>query len=352
MSSSSVSPRSSSSSSISDDLKSSTALPAIPSLTAIDPGLIAKLDAVAVAFGADPAASTLQEAAAAAVAAAGAYKAAYEAALQAPALGVGVSISKAGYIPPAWAKQLRTLIKLGRTVALVGPMGNGKTTAARAELEAMGYTVFEVDCDEDKQPSDLIGRRTISAEDGVSVAGYELGPVAKAMQHPKGALILNEYDALSPQVGMAFQSFFEAPSEGQKRRITLPENGEQLQAVSDCPVVLTMNTLGNGATRQYVGRNSLDGANRDRIEIISTGYEAEAERLEAHGYTNATAQWLAGWADSIRLRIEQAGLRVGLSMRRLLTAAALIDKAGMSRAEAVDMAFFSRLEANEAAALR
>lgn len=340
------------SASAADLLVASTALPPIPSLTAVDPALVAKLDAVAVAFGSDPAASALQQAAQEALAAASAYKAAYEAAMASPSLAVGLPVASTGYIPPSWAKQLRTMVALGRTVALVGPAGNGKTTAARKELEALGYVVFEVDCTEDTTPGDLIGRRTLEQEDGATVARYQYGPVAEAMKHPKGAVLINEYDALDPRSGMAFQSFFEAPCEGGRRRITLPESGEQLRAEGDCPVVLTMNTIGNGANRSFVGRNALDGANRDRIEIIATGYEAEAERIEAHGFTAATASWLAGWAVSVRERIERAGLRCGLSMRRLLTAAALIDRAGMSRSEAVDMAFFSRLEPNELAAVR
>ena len=326
-------------------------LPAIPGMIDYDPALLAKVDALGAIVGAPSIASMLHKAAAEAVGAASAYKAALEDAASRGTMVVSAPVACAGYIPPAWAKTLWAWISLGRVVALVGPAGNGKTTAARKELEGMGYEVFEVDCTEDTTAGDVIGRRTLEARDGVPVAVYQHGPVARAMMAEKGAVLMNEYDALDPRVGMAFQSLFEFSPEG-KRRVTLPEIGEQLVAVGDCPIVLTLNTLGNGASRTYVGRNALDGANKDRVEIVTTAYEADAERLQAHGAKVATAKYLAGWEETMRQRIDQGGMRVTLSFRRLMAAADLMDRAGRSRDEALDMAFFGRLEANEALALR
>ena len=325
-------------------------LPALPGLPVYDPAVLAKIDALGTILGVDAIASTLHRLAEEAIGAAGAYKAALDDAARAPSI-VSAPVACAGYIPPAWARTLRQWVALGRVVALVGPAGNGKTTAARKEIEAMGYTVYEVDCTEDTTAGDVIGRRTLEARDGASVAVYQYGPAAKALQDEKGALLLNEYDALDPRVGLSFQSLFEVAADG-RRRVTLPESGEQMYATGDCPIVLTLNTLGNGASRAYVGRNALDGANKDRVEIIVTGYEADGERLIAHGAHKVTAGYLAGWASAMRDRIERNGSRVTVSLRRLLSAAALIDKANATREDALEMAFFGRLDTSEAAALR
>jgi len=112
-----------------------------------------------------------------------------------------------------------------------------------------------------------------------------------------------------------------------------------------------MNTIGNGASRQFQGRNALDGANRVRVEIIQTAYEHDAERLIAHGYQKETADYLADWAKEIRAKIDSQNLRCFVSLRRLITAADLIDRAGLSRSRATKLAFFDRLEASELAAI-
>ena len=269
----------------------------------------------------------------------------------APALTVSTGQKAAGFIPPSWAKQFLTMVSLGKIVALTGPSGNGKTTSAKALLEQDGWSVIEADCTADTTAADLIGRKTLTADSGQTTVTYEDGPVARAFASDrKTAILLNEWDAIDPRAAMAFQSAFE-PAQNGARRITLPETGRQIESRANVIFVLTMNTLGNGASRQFQGRNALDGANRDRVEIITTAYEHDAERLTAHGYTKETADYLADWAKEIRAKIDGQNLRCFVSLRRLITAADLIDRAGLSRSRATKLAFFDRLEASELAAI-
>lgn len=332
------------------DLTADTAAPtsdSLPPLTGFDHATITQLDNVAAAIGHGRVFSSLLDSAIT-------YRDEYlkERDKKAtPALTVSAGQKTAGFIPPTWSKQFLTMVSLDKIVALTGPSGNGKTTSAKALLEQNDWQVIEVDCTADTTAADLIGRKTLTADNGSTAVTYENGPVARAFDADrKTAVLLNEWDAIDPRAAMAFQSAFE-PAQNGSRRITLPETGRQIESRANVIFVLTMNTLGNGASRQFQGRNALDGANRDRVEIIQTTYEHDAERLTAHGYTKETADYLADWAKEIRAKIDGQNLRCFVSLRRLITAADLIDRAGLSRSRATKLAFFDRLEASELAAI-
>lgn len=251
------------------------------------------------------------------------------------------------FVPPSWTREFVDYLEIGATIAVVGPAGNGKTTGARKLLERAGFTVYEFDCTDATLPQDIIGRTALRQENGATVTEWTAGPLAKAFADPQGALLLNEYDALDPRTGMALQSALEAAD---TRRVTAPDSGEQLRSHGRCPIVLTLNTIGHGATVAYQGRNALDGANRDRIEIIVSGYENEREILTAHGFAPETAERLANWAVTARERLATIGSMEILSNRRLLTAAALIDRCGYSLTDATDRAFVGRMAERDRAA--
>ena len=264
----------------------------------------------------------------------------------APAATVDLATSGTdAFVAPSWARDFEDFLSIGATIAVVGPAGNGKTTGCRKLLEASGFHVYEMDCTDATMPQDIIGRTSLRSENGATVTEWVAGPLAKAFNDPRGALLLNEYDALDPRSAMALQSALEA---GHSRRATSPDSGEQLQACGPCPIVLTLNTLGHGATSSYQGRNALDGANRDRVEMIVTGYEHEAAIMVSHGIAPATADRLAEWAGRARYTLGKMNNLEILSCRRLITAGQLMDGRSMSFAEATAKAFINRLGADTA----
>lgn len=324
-------------------------------ISPLSPAILAKLDGLAqIAVGSDVSISDIYKAARRVHHCATSLKLALETAV-APVLDprtahvAAMSKPSLDFVPPSWTRDFVDYLDIGATIAVVGPAGNGKTTGARKLLERAGFTVYEFDCTDATLPQDLIGRTSLRQEHGATVTEWTAGPIARAFADPKGAVLLNEYDALDPRTGMALQSALEA-GDGE-RRVSAPDTGEQIRSAGKCPIVLTLNTIGHGATVEYQGRNALDGANRDRIEIIMTGYENEAQIMVARGYASETAERLASWANRARTRLTELNSREILSNRRLLTAAALIDRRGYSLNEAVQKAFICRAPERERAAL-
>lgn len=227
-------------------------------------------------------------------------------------------------------------------IALVGPAGNGKTTAAESVCESLKYEYVVIDATEYLEPADLVGAMTYHPEKGEV---WKDGKVTKAFREGK-AIIINEFDALNPRAALCLQSVCQDKGlNGKGRYVTTPgAESDRVYPNGDCPLIVTMNTYGTGATRQYVGRNALDAATADRFTIISTGYENEAAILRSHGYSLANAQKLETWAKSMRQRIDENALRVILSLRTLLRTAQAIETYGQEFDTAVLKEFMNRLE--------
>ncbi|MBI5960799.1 MAG: AAA family ATPase [Chloroflexi bacterium] len=256
---------------------------------------------------------------------------------------------KAGnFIKPSYWEDLMLYLTPGESrpaIMLVGPAGNGKTTAAEEACKANSYDYLVIDANEYLEPADLVGSATYDPQKGEV---WRDGPVAQAFREGK-AIIINEFDALNPRAAMCLQSAMQdAGASGQGRYVTTPGAAEhdRIYPTGSCPLILTANTYGTGPNRQYVGRNTMDAASMDRITIISTGYENEAAILEARGYSNFTATRLEAWAKTTRKRIEDNALRVILSNRTLLRMAQMIERYGRSFEVAIDKEFLARLDAD------
>lgn len=246
--------------------------------------------------------------------------------------------------PSYWDALLRYLTPghARPAIALVGPAGNGKTTAAEAACRALGYDYLVIDATEYLEPADLVGCTTFDPRRGEV---WRDGPVTAAFRSGR-AVIINEFDSLNPRAALCLQSATQDPGPDRRGRYVTTPGGPQdrVYPAGDCPLIVTMNTYGTGATRQYVGRNALDAATADRFTILSTGYENEAAILVARGYRQATADRLEIWATRTRRLIEDNGLRVILSLRTLLRMAQAIEEYGLSFEQAVESEFLARLE--------
>lgn len=169
-------------------------------------------------------------------------------------------------------KLLPTVIKKlsgGVNVYLAGPAGSGKTTIARQCAQAFDIpfhftgAIF--------QKYELTG--FIDAN-----GNYQTTPFREAFEHG-GLLLWDEIDASASEALVAFNA-------GIGNGIyAFPD--KTITAHPDFKVMAAGNTKGKGATREYNGRNALDGSSLDRFVLIDIDYD---EILEEHAAHNAFLQ--------------------------------------------------------------
>lgn len=242
------------------------------------------------------------------------------------------------FIPPTWWKHINLYIQFRPAVAIVGPAGNGKTTACEIALQAQNIDYLMLSCTDRTEVIDLVGG-TVLTKDGEQ---WRDGLVTRAFKAGQ-AVILDEADALDPRVMMSLQTALLDPGpDGNARYVTV--EGEKVYPADKCPILMTMNTVGSGRNRQYVGRNQLDAASLDRLTMIQTTYENEADMLQKRGVGKRLASRIVTWAEVMRNKIDDAGLPLVLSPRTMLRIAQCVDDFGWDFQVATELEFFSRID--------
>ena len=256
-------------------------------------------------------------------------------------------------IKHSWHENLATDVNLGRTVAIIGSSGNGKSYGVKNVLEQLGYNIYHMDCTDSVTVDQLVAGIT-PEPDGVGGIRmvFKDGLFAKAFSDPKAAIQLDEYDALDPRVAMSLQSALHRNAKG--RWLSCQDHSDGgIRAAGLCPIVVTMNTFGDGPTREYVGRNTLDAANKDRFDtIIITDYESEEDILVSNGFGSQESKQIVGMAQKYRKAINDKGLRVILSTRRLINIAECVQSLKMSVQGAFERDFLNRLDHLDKEALK
>ena len=189
---------------------------------------------------------------------------------------------------------------------LAGPMGSGKTTAARMAADALGLAFAPMGAM--SQAHELMGF--------VDAGGaFHTTPFVEAYRNG-GLVLLDELDSADPTITLLLNGPLD------NGLMTLP-TGEVIHRHPDCAVIGAGNTYGNGATAEYVGRNRLDGAFLDRFAFLDWVYDEALETALA-----ANADW-SGRVQAARRRAAKAGLKIAITPRASIRGAALI-RAGLA----------------------
>ncbi len=221
---------------------------------------------------------------------------------------------------PALARIVK-YIAAGQNVALVGPAGTGKSFIARQVARKLDRDFFVNGACMSKY--DLIGYCDAG---GV----YHSTPAHDAFVNG-GVHCFDELDASAPDAIVAFngmtddQPFFTFPNGQQQKH-------EQYTAIA------CMNTFGNGATAEYVGRYKQDAAAMDRFVMIHIDYDARVEKRIAGKHDDILQRVRA-----LRQACSELGIKKVCSYRMISKAVAGRSK-GVSKRDLDTDVFFSGLD--------
>lgn len=207
--------------------------------------------------------------------------------------------------------QLPTLIKIlstGLNVYLVGPAGSGKTHAAIQCAKALDIPFHFTGA----VASEFKLTGFIDAQGRIVSTEFR-----KAFEQG-GLFLFDEIDASYPQAVLAFNAALA------NDYMDFPDKRVQRHEKFFC--IAAANTYGQGADRQYVGRNQLDAASLDRFVFMDWKYD---EKLETTLAGNET--W-SNYVQKVRRFVEENKIRHVVSPRASIFGAKLL-AAGLPKEE-------------------
>lgn len=176
-------------------------------------------------------------------------------------------------------KQLEQLINyaaLRLSPLLVGMAGTGKTHAGEQTAVALGLDFYSMSVGAQTSKSDIIGYMAANGQ-------YVSTHFRKAYEEG-GVFLMDEIDAGNSNVLIQINA---ALSNG---LCAFPD--AMVKQHEDFVFIASANTFGNGANRQYVGRNQLDAATLDRFAVIEWFIDDELESQLTTGI-NGKAWYMA-----------------------------------------------------------
>ena len=207
-------------------------------------------------------------------------------------------------------------------VAIVGPAGTGKTELAAQVAEALElpfYSTGKIEAE-----FQLVGFR--DAHGNTHRTDFE-----KAFTEG-GLFLFDEFDGSNPRAVTRFNA---ALSNGW---CDFPDGKKT--AHKNFRAIAASNTFWGGATREYVGRNQLDAATKDRFSFIDVDYDEQLENALAGRYEGGAA--IAERVQKVRKAIAKLKIRHVVSMRATMDVAAFIS-ANMTQARAERIALWKDL---------
>lgn len=152
-----------------------------------------------------------------------------------------------------------------RNLWLVGPAGSGKTSSAHAVAESLGLKFYAKSVGPQTSESSLLGYydangkcvRTQLRE------AFEFG----------GVFLLDEVDAANPAVLVVINQLLA------NGHASFPD--AVVEKHPDFVLIAGANTIGQGADRQYVGRQQIDAATLDRFVLLDWPYDPRIEAAAA-----------------------------------------------------------------------
>lgn len=181
-------------------------------------------------------------------------------------------------------------------VFLTGPAGSGKNVLCKQVAEALGLKFYFTNAV--TQEYKLTGFTD-------AMGNYQPTQFYEAFTKG-GVFMLDEMDASIPEVLVILNAAIA------NRYFDFPAPIGYVEAHPDFRVIAAGNTIGNGASYEYVGRNQLDAASLDRFAIVKIDYSEAIENSVAGGDVE-----LAQFCRDFRKAARNAGQQVIVSYRAI-----------------------------------
>ena len=223
-----------------------------------------------------------------------------------------------------------TAIACGENVYLVGGAGAGKTTLGYQVAKALKLAFYSASAVQWEH--ELMGQITATGE-------YKPSDFYRAFKDG-GVFLFDEMDASRSNALVSFNQALDV-----KAGMECPFPCGMVRRHKDFKVLASANTVGHGASRQYIGRNKLDGATLDRFSEIDMRYDEKIERAIAQNDK---------WVDevrTVRAIAEEKKMAYIISPRASVKGAQLL-RAGMSIEKVRNMRLYKGMTEADAKMLR
>ncbi|WP_419663856.1 CobS: predicted cobaltochelatase [Desulfosarcina variabilis str. Montpellier] len=217
-------------------------------------------------------------------------------------------------------------IRLNKPTMVHGPTGSGKTTLIEQIAARINYPVMRINHQSDMYSYDIVGQ--VQIREGETT--FEYGPLPFSMERPL-ILIMDEWDAINPEIGMMYQPVLERRHDGRLGNIILTAAGGQ-KVVSNpmFRIVATSNTCGLGDDKgHYQGTQiqNLAFVSRFQLRVKLDYLKPEHEKAILHKkfptLSGDEQGLLTETARKIREQYEAGRIDVPYSLRDLINWAEL-----------------------------
>jgi cobaltochelatase CobS len=202
-----------------------------------------------------------------------------------------------------------------------GPTGSGKSTLIEQIAARINYPAIRINHHADMYSSDIVGQKKVI--DGQTL--YEYGPLPFAMGRPM-ILILDEWDALNPEIALQYQAVLERKHDGRLGSLLLTANeNEKMESNRFFRIVATSNTCGLGDDKGHYQGTQLQNLAfisrfllRVKLDYMDPEHEAKLLKTRFPELEQKEAKSLVKVAKLVRERYEAGELNVPYSVRDLI----------------------------------
>ena len=210
-------------------------------------------------------------------------------------------------------------ITFNKKALIHGLHGCGKSTHIEQVAARLNWGVIRINFDSNITRLELVGRDVIKIKDHKQITEFKEGILPFAIQKPI-ILILDEYDAISPEIAFVMQRLLEDDSQ-----FVLFEENKIIKANKYFRIFATANTIGFGDDMGiYHGTNLINQASLDRFNIIAN-FDYLSEDIEVKILVKKTkidpktAKLMVGLANLTRYGFKNNDISTLISLRTLIS---------------------------------